>query len=199
MTITNYKLKEFLQEGLEKIEDYLPFLELLQPTAEITHPKTQMMIKVRDVRELTFGRVNELRINLQVPSLEALFESITFVTNLTEEEVMELTILDYYGTLASIKKGLEIISLMEENELGDDEDDDADETEILYRSVNASQRMARFGVMNTINCLAGGDITKFKAIEDLPFMVVFTKLVMNKTNEKINREVELLRKNKLRQ
>ena len=38
-----------------------------------------------------------------------------------------------------------------------------------------------YGVMNTIDALAGGDITKYEAIEKIEYNVVFAKMAKNKT------------------
>lgn len=40
-------------------------------------------------------------------------------------------------------------------------------------------RFARFGVLNRIDSLAGGDITKYDEVMMQPYSVVFAKLQMN--------------------
>lgn len=39
---------------------------------------------------------------------------------------------------------------------------------------------AQFGVFATIDRLAGGNVLKYEAIENMPFMVIYTKLKLNK-------------------
>jgi hypothetical protein len=190
-TITNYKIKEFLMLDNDTVEEYMMFLELLQPLDEIT--VSGKTIQIKQVTELLFGEVQETRMCFENPSIEGIFECIALVTGLPIEEVQELPILDFYGILPKIRIGLENIANMEVNELTDEEDDDSD---ILYLSVNASERMARFGILNTINHIAGNDPLKWNEIYKLPYMTVFNWLVINKTTRDIQRDVNRLQRQK---
>ena len=82
---------------------------------------------------------------------------------------------------------------MEANEL---ENDDIDP--IMFE-VNASERLGRFGVLNVINSLADGDITKWNDILKLPYTTVFTKLKMDKERAAINRDIQAIQKRKQQQ
>ena len=39
----------------------------------------------------------------------------------------------------------------------------------------------KFGYVNTVNSLAGGDVTKWAQILNLPYAVILTKLLLNQT------------------
>ncbi|GAB2983962.1 hypothetical protein GCM10027049_21830 [Mucilaginibacter puniceus] len=43
------------------------------------------------------------------------------------------------------------------------------------------QAFERFKYINTVNALAGGDVTKWEEILNLPYDRVLTKLLLNKT------------------
>ena len=46
----------------------------------------------------------------------------------------------------------------------------------------------RFSYVNTVNSLAGGDITKWTEILNMPYERVFTKLLLNKTEATYQRK-----------
>ena len=55
------------------------------------------------------------------------------------------------------------------------------------------QAFERFKYINTVNALAGGDVTKWEEILNLPYDRVLTKLLLNKTEaEYQNRYADLL-------
>jgi hypothetical protein len=183
-TITNYKLKDFLLvEDLETANNYIALLELIEPV-EILNEKPLLQLQ-----DLTFGQVENVRHILENPTWMNVIEAVRLITGLEENEIFELRIIDFYPIWNGIKRQAEKLAAIEENELGDEE------VMIEYEIVNAAQRMARFGALNIINALACNDVTKWKMIEELPYMVVFTKRVMDKERSMINKEVnELLKK-----
>ncbi|RYY36803.1 MAG: hypothetical protein EOP46_05080 [Sphingobacteriaceae bacterium] len=50
------------------------------------------------------------------------------------------------------------------------------------------QSFEKFKYINTINALAGGDITKWDAILNTPYNRVLTKLLLNKTEAEYQRK-----------
>jgi len=195
--IKNYKIKDFINlKDYGLIESYLSILEALQPSKSINNPKFKWWnteskkCHIKSIREFSFGDVTNIRTMFTDGQLESVVECLSLVTGLTIKEVLEIQIIDFYGLLARIRTDLEQISMMEVNELTSDEFD------IILESVNANQRMSRFGVLNAINSLANDDITKWKEIQDLPYMTVFTKLKMDNEKLKIQKEVSELQKKK---
>ncbi|MGQ2984866.1 hypothetical protein [Flavobacterium sp.] len=195
--ITDYKLYDFLTlEDESIINDYLPILELLSPVTEILDPihKSLGIVKVTPVRSLKFGEVFILRNLLTEGSGQSLIEAVGIVTKLPKETVLQFTIIPFYSIVNGIFTQLIEVDNMMQNEL-ESEDEDIEMIE-----AQASERMSRFGIVNTIDNLAGGDILKWKAIQELPFMEVFTKLVMDKTKGDIMQDVRAIqernRKNK---
>ena len=194
--ITNYKFKDFCKlKDLEKVESYLNLLELLNPVYEVTDPRKWIgkpkKIQLKNIKELTFGEVTTIKNNLANPSIESMIQMIMLVTGLEEKDCYNLTILDFYGTLAAITAQIIELANMEANELQNDDFD------INLEAINANERMARFGVLNIINSLASDDVTKWQIIEDMPYMVVFTKLRMDKEKLAIQRELNELQRKKM--
>ena len=81
---------------------------------------------------------------------------------------------------------------MEINQLSDDAFD------INLESINANQRMQKFGVLNTIDALAKEDVLRWVEIEKLPYMTVFTKLMMDKEKNDIQKELNEILKKKMK-
>ncbi|PWB24650.1 hypothetical protein [Flavobacterium sp. HTF] len=195
--IINYKIKDFFQLQDELIiADYLSILDCLNPLKEIKNPnykwykRNSKFLQVKAVRLLTFAEVTEIRNNFNQPSIEGIIDSIKIVTRLTDKDIMNFTIIQFYGIISYIKSELMDITNMEANELTDDSFD------INVEAVNAKQRMGRFGVLNAIDTLAKEDILQWEAIEKLPYMTVLTKLIMDNEKNKIQQEIAELQRKK---
>lgn len=185
---------DFLTLENEIVDDYLPILELLSPVAEVAHPIHQSLdkIKIPNVKNLKYGKVVMLKQLLKETTTEAVVEAVAIVTKLPKESVYHFTIIPFYSIVNGIVAQLIEVSNMEQNELQSEDED------IVMIEAQASERMSKFGVLNTIDALAGGDVTKWELIEELPYMVVFSKLMMEKTKADIMRDVRAIqqRKNK---
>lgn len=202
--IIDYKLKDFLKiTDINLITNYLIVLDLLKPLKVIDNPRfkkwkiwsknepKQLIIKAP--RELSFADVTNIRNYFNEASPNGIIESVKLVSGLAENEILSLTITKFYGIINYIKEDLIALSYMEMNELSDDSFD------INLESINANGRMAKFGVLNTIDSLAKEDILRWEEIEKLPYMTVFTKLMMDKEKADIQRELAELQKRKQKQ
>lgn len=195
--ITAYKIKDFFRLKDEKIvSDYLAILDCLNPLKEIKNPNykwykmNSKVLQIKAVRMLSFGEVTDVRNNFNQPSIESIIDSIKIVTQLKDKDIMNFTITQFYGIISYMKSELMDITNMEANELNDDSFD------INIEAVNAKQRMGRFGVLNIINALANENILQWEAIEKLPYMTVFTKLIMDNEKNKIQQEIAELQRKK---
>ena len=196
-TIINYKLSEFLQIKDENlIQSYTVILEHIKPLKEINnpnyhwynkHPKT---IQIIPVRELTFDEVTTIRDNFNDGSVEAIFECIRFITGLKDKQIINFNIVQFYGIISNMKSELIELSKLEIENLADDTFD------ANVDAVNAKQRMSRFGAVNILDSLANGDVLKWTEIEKLPYLTVYTKLLMDKTKNDIQAEIAELQRKK---
>ena len=193
MTITNYKLKDFLVlDDADLINQYLPILQSLSPAETVQDPIfPDSNIRIKHVRELLFGEVNEIRMLFDEGTISSIIEAVAILTNMPVDTVNCFTIVDFYSIYNCIEFNIEQLSNMEENELVTDNSDPH------WEMVRAGERMARFGILNQVNSLAGGDITKWESIMNMPYMTVFTKLRMDKEQAQIQNDLDALRKNKL--
>lgn len=202
--IIDYKLKEFLQiTDINLITNYLFVLDLLKPLNVIDNPnykkwkfwfKTPKDVVIKAPRELSFGDVTMIRSYFNEGTIEGVIKSVKLCSNLTENQILNLPITKFYGIINFMKEDLIQLSNMETNELSDDKSFD-----INLEAVNANGRMARFGVLNTIDSLAKEDILRWEEIEKLPYMTVFTKLLMDKEKADIQRELAEMQKRKVKQ
>ena len=195
--IINYKVKDFFQLQDENlVGDYLMILEMLNPLKEIPNPnyrwykRNAKKLQVKSVKELSFTQVITIRNNCNQPSIYSIIDSIKILTDLEDKEVVNFKITQFYGIISYMKSELMDITNMENNELNDDS------FNFYAEAVNAQQRMGRFGVLNIIDSLAEGDILKWDAIQKLPYLMVFTKLVKQNLENKIRTEMAELEKKK---
>lgn len=199
-TLINYKLIDFIQIQDETIiQDYLVFLELLRPLKVISNPiykwykRNTKTLQIKAIKDLSFGDVTVIRNNFNEASIASIIESVKMVVDLTDKQILNLTILEFYGIINYMKSELTDITNMEINELTDDSFD------INIETVNAKERMGKFGVLNTIDSLAKEDILRWSQIEKLPYMTVFTKLRMDNEKNKIQQEIAELQRKKQKQ
>jgi len=194
--IVNYKLEEFLVlEEIETIHNYLAILEHLLPAIEVNDPIYEDFppIKIKPIKSLSFGVVTSIRQCFKEGSVEAICKAVALVTGINEAETLSFPIIDFYGIVSSIQHDLEQLTNMEVNALHVDEEDP------VLIEVQASERMAKFETLNLINSLAGDDVTKWKEIQELPYLTVFTKLVMDKEKAAINKDVNAVQERKQKQ
>lgn len=201
--LINYKLSEFLNlNNEETIQDYLVVLDLIRPLNKITNPrykwynKQPKTLEIKSIKELSFGDVSVIRNNFNNPTIETIFDSIKMILNTKDKEILNFTILTFYGIINNMKNELVEITNMEINELTDESFDENDSN---LAAVNANERMSRFGVLNIIDSLAKEDILKWESIEKMPYMTVFTKLMIDKTKSTIHKDINELQRKKQQQ
>lgn len=170
--ITNYKLKDFFKQDLELIKSYLPILQLLKPI------KTK-----NEVFHLKLKDVEFIKQNLTSTEDDSIIKIIAMVQDIKESQVLNLEIVEVFGIINSIRKQIERINKAELSSLS------SDNTNIKFEAVNGAERLKKFGIYNTLNSLSNGDILKWSQIMELNYSDVFTKLLLDKTTNDI--EVEM--------
>lgn len=172
MIITNFKLKDYLKQSPELIEQYLIALRYIKPI------KTK-----RELFHLKLRHVELVKNNIDSGSDNDLIEIISTVQKCTKEEVLEIPIIEFFGILNAIRKQLKIIVTAEENALT------PSEVNMKWEIVEGSKRMSKFGIYNTLENLSGGDALKYEAYMNMTYSEVFTILLMRKTASDIQREM----------
>jgi hypothetical protein len=199
-TLINYKLSDFLKLNNEiELQSYLVILDLLKPLKTISNPKYKWYNKqpknllIKSIKALSFGEVTEIRNNFNEGSIDSVLESVKMVVDVSDKEILNFTILTFYGIISYMKSELNEITNMEINELTDESFD------INVEAVNAKERMGKYGILNTIDSLAKEDVLKWELIEKLPYMTVFTKMCIDNEKNKIQQEINELRMKKQKQ
>ncbi|PZR18854.1 MAG: hypothetical protein DI539_16070 [Flavobacterium psychrophilum] len=187
MKITNYTMKEFLQlTDATKIEEYLLLLKHLHPANSIKDPNGNSLI-IKRVDNLSFGKVNQMRDLMFEATLDSVIQAFSILTGIQSDEVSNIRITDFWGVRNRIEK--EILEIIEREKILTSE-----ETDPVMIEAKVGKRLAKFGVINTLDNLAGGDITKYKEIEDLPYLLVFAKLLREKELAEIKIDIEAIQK-----
>ncbi len=176
MEIENFKLKEFYTQSKQLINEYIHLFQYLKP-----------LITKKEVLHLKLKHVEFIKTNLYSDNDENLIKIISLVQKIKKKEVYEMPIIEFFRLILSVKKQIKQISDAEQSSLT------PDEINIKWEMVGGSEKMRKFGIYNTLEHLANGDILKYKEILNLPYSEVFTVLLMKKTASELSRKMDKIK------
>lgn len=174
--IINFRLKDFLIQDAELIREYIVALQYLKPADT-----------VKEVFHLKLKHVEHIKQNLYSNEDAELVKIVARVQDLNLKEVFDMTIVDFFRVIASVKNQLDTIAKAEDRSLA------PSSINLKWEAVNGEERMSRFGIYNTLENLSGGDILKYKKIMNLPYSEVFTALLLKKTSHDLQNEMEAIK------
>lgn len=177
MEITNYKLKDFIKLDANTIEETAGVLAHLKPS-----PTKKELFYC----SLTF--VDFVKRKLGKGELEPMIEIIKELQELSEAEVMDMTVVDFYGTIKAAGQQLRDLLSLEQTRL------ESKHGNFKWEAVEGSKRLAPFGLYNTLDNLSKGDITKWELIKNLPYDQIFTKLFMDTVRADIEEDISKIKK-----
>lgn len=195
MIIENFKLRTFLKQSTETISEYIIAFQYLKPI------KTKY-----DVFHLTLENVEFIKKNLHSNNDKALIDVVKIVQGLMEWKIFgfrikkpflfgtwkvySYKIIEFFSIVASIKEQIEVISRAEETSLS------SSGVNIRWEIVQGSERMAKFGIYNTLESLSGGKFLDYDKIMQKEYSEIFTVLYMRKTSSELEKEMNELKLNK---
>lgn len=176
------KVKEFL-----KISD---IDELIKLKAIKKGVKSRNYIKGHKSRgfiDYSYSKVQELKKWYQEGNLLYIASA---TTGIGQRSLLNSSYVGFVYFIKFIEEEIEKISMLEANL---NKTDDAEEQMKLEAA--GIEELKKFGSINIVDSLAGGDILKWGSIEQMPYKMVYTKLLKNKTDATIQkRYAELSRK-----
>lgn len=98
-----------------------------------------------------------------------------------EEKIKEYTLNDLIYFILWIRDELELIEQLETKYLSSPPDN-----KMISAGIN---ELDQFGIINTIDILAGGDILKWRKVENLRYNVIFDKLYKNAIETRIQKNL----------
>jgi len=158
MTLKNISLSDVLQ--LENNKDYFDIAKYLKP---------KNILNAKPIDEQPFGLVKEFEI---ATDDKKIIELIGRYCDKLSIEIMEMNFFEFYYQHNFIIEELTKIRKREHEFLN-----------YLPTSKEVSagiENLYKFGVFATVDALAGGDVLKYKQIEEIPYGIIFTKLYLNK-------------------
>jgi hypothetical protein len=174
--IVNYRLREFYKQDRELVQEYVNYLVYLKPLEDVGELFYMSLRIVQQVRDL-----------MQEGTLDSLREIVKTVQNLTDNEVDNLKLDEFFGTVSSVKAQIVVIQNAEAAKLTGQSHNHK------WEAVNGSERLATFGIYNMLDKLANGDILKYEQILDLVYADVFTKLYRDTVLDDINYEMSKIK------
>lgn len=172
MEVENITLYELYQLNKNKQEQYNTMLQYIRPV-KLQRDLFSMKLKHVELAKHVFSKGSD----------EDLLKLISKVQKIDKKEVLKLTVIDFYGILNALKLQLERIIQAETNSLT------PAFSNKKWEMVEGSERMAKFGIYNTLDALSKGDITKYKEIMNMSYSEIFTILLMRKTQADIQHEM----------
>lgn len=179
MEITNFKLIDFVNQEPEIIQEYMVALRYLNP-----------LETKRKIFHMKLKHVEMIKKSLNSGNDADLIKIVGKVQKLKDKVVLDMPIIDFFGLVASIREQLKVIVQAEENGLTPSYIDPK------WEAVNGSERMAKFGIYNTLDNLAGGDALKYKEYMNMNYSEVFTILLKRKEASDIQREMAAIKTGK---
>ncbi len=178
--IRNYKLKKFIKLDGETTLEYVRILNLINPN---TTTNQLIHLSLRDV-EFIKNHINSI-------DDKDLLEIISRVQGISNQDVLKMPIVKFFGIYNSIKEQLTRLMEAEENALA------SNNTDFKWEAVDGSAKMQKFGIYNVLDTISDGDILKWESIMELEYSEVFLKLLMNKTKRDIQTEMNNIKLNKV--
>lgn len=176
MIIENFTLKEFLKQEVSLIQEYVVALQYA--------PQVQTK---KEVFHLKLKHVEYIKKNIFASNDEGLVKIIKIVQGIKKAEVYNLTIIEFFGLIASVKEQIEKISHAEAARLT------SSEINFKWLAVDGDAKMSKFGIYNTLEALSNGDATKYKYFHNLEYSEVFTILFMRKTASELSKQMETIK------
>lgn len=135
---------------------------------------------------LTLDQVEGIKQNLYSGDNEQLIRIVSWVQGVDIKEVYKIKIVYFYGIVNSVKEQLEMI-FKAESQLS------PSDTNIKWEMVEGSRKMAKFGIINTLEKLNGGDILKDEQILNLKYSKVFGTLLKRSTQSDLDSQMSKIK------
>jgi hypothetical protein len=161
-----------MNQPREVVEKYLIILRHIN-TVETKRQLFNMKLK----------HVEFVKNNMNSNDDKDMIEIVSKVQKCTNEEALDIPIIEFFGLLNSIRKQLEIIMTAEENALV------SSKVNIKWEMVEGSQRMSKFGIYNTLDKLTHKKPHLYKLYMNMIYSEIFTILLKWKTEEEIQEEM----------
>lgn len=154
------------------VNEWLPFLVIQEPLDDVPN-----------IWYCSLELIDEIKSKLSNASFEVVILLMSKVLKKSEDEVKNMLVVNFFRRLKNIEKQLEELIKMEEFYLKTKHHDKK------FEIVKGGKRLMPFGIYNTVDRLAKGDILKWDEVFKLPYIKVFTKLRIDKENNDINYEM----------
>ncbi|MEM9076309.1 MAG: hypothetical protein AAGC43_04680 [Bacteroidota bacterium] len=180
-SIKNYRLKKFITLDAETIEDYITALRFLKPI-----PTKE------EIFYLSLGRVQDIKEHMAEGKLNNLIQVMKWVDGREwnyrkENNVENMRIIEFFSKINSVVEQLETIAKAEVTSLT------SENSNIKWDAVDGPEKMSVFGIYNTLDRLAGGNILEWERVLKLSYADVFTKLYMDRVKNDLEYQMSKIK------
>jgi hypothetical protein len=173
MKLENFKLIEFYNQNQELQNEYIHILKYLKP---------------RETKKKLFDMTLDEVTTIKTSSSDGeIVHCISLMNESTDEEVLDLPIIDFFAYFNFMQQELKNLNEIEKNNLT------PTYTNPKWDVVGGNERMQKFGILNTLDMLAGGNILNYKEILKMKYSEIFAILLMRKEKNEIEYEISKLK------
>ncbi len=159
-------------------------------------PKTTIEIQSKQYEAprlitMSFGDVVDIKKMLSQMTLEDQIKSVSRVYGIEEEVLINMKVTTFFSLFNYVVKELTAIIETEQKTLTG-----SHKSEMIQAGV---EKLKQFGVLTTIDSLAGGNVLKWQSILEERYSTVYTKMYMNKVRSEVEeRYSEIMERKKNR-
>ena len=128
-----------------------------------------------------FKKVEELK---ELFSEGKIIELMCFLLSCNQRYILRRDYKEFVYFLRWIEKEFQNINRLE---IELNRPKEGDEKMMMQLEQAGAESLNKFGILNTIDSLANGDILKWGEVESLPYEMVYTKLLLNKEKAAVER------------
>lgn len=176
MLVKDYTLIELSLIGDEQFREYLSL-------GLVMKPKDNGLPKLT---EWEWGKIKEIQLiissGITIYAIAAIIEIAT-----GEKNIMTRKWTDVFPFFNYIRKGLDEIAVMEDHLAYEP---------TIYEMSAGIEEFNKFGYFVTVDRLAGGDPLKYDEIVKQPYQVIYSKLLLNKTDAEFTERYQKIMMNK---
>jgi len=172
MEIKNYRLIKFLNLPEEEIIKTSAILRLLNPTPT-----------KKRIEEFTLGEVEDMKDAFNTADYREIIHTIAMLEGVKDRKVLGFKIVKFFGLYNSVCEQIEKLYKRESDFLSPRHVDKK------WEQIRGSERLAKFGIFNTLDRLADGDATKYDYFLNMKYSKIFTILYMKNVQDTLNSEM----------
>lgn len=176
MTITDYKLKDFLKCDLDTQLEYTKLLMMCKPS------ETNL-----NLIDLKLKHVDSLKIS-ELHSMDVIVKVLSKMCKCSKKDIYDMRVSKFFPLVVNIKEQLKKIFIAESKLV-------LSESNVKWDIVGGSKRVSKLGIYNTLIPLSQQLSMTLDEVYNMPYSDVYAVLMYNKTHTEISKDMNEIKTN----